>query len=419
VHEFYAGYGESEITPPLGVELCGYGYYLGRRAERVQDPLKARAVCLSTEKDSVILVSCDLIGLTVQWTDALRKKISDEYGLPFENVMLSCTHTHTGPATMPLEGCGEPAPESYMEKLPGLIMEAVRKARDDRKKAALRSMCEAIAPFGYNRRNRTFEPIDPALKVLALEREDRKIYVVNFACHAVTLGPRPEISADWPGAVAAAFERRGEQCLVFQGFCGDIDPVCHLNSWGKGTPETLRVYGEMVRQQASLAEGHAVKDEEIRLLGRETRIKLPLEVFDIGRICAEKEKLLTREKGRPEHERIIRKWAAMAEEKQAVMQMSPWVDNFPVQVVTIGKLSMLGLPGEVFCEYALKLKQTCPGLFTIGYAGGNVGYLPVAGAYAKQDDYACYAAPKIYQVFPFKPGVEEIILDACRTLLVE
>ena len=41
-----AGYGKTEITPPLGVELAGYGYYLKRRATRVDDPLFVRAVAL-------------------------------------------------------------------------------------------------------------------------------------------------------------------------------------------------------------------------------------------------------------------------------------------------------------------------------------------------------------------------------------
>ena len=34
-----AGLGKWELTPPMGVELAGYGYYLGRRAESVRDPL--------------------------------------------------------------------------------------------------------------------------------------------------------------------------------------------------------------------------------------------------------------------------------------------------------------------------------------------------------------------------------------------
>ena len=41
-----AGFGKWELTPPMGVELAGYGYYLGRCALSVQDPLYARAVML-------------------------------------------------------------------------------------------------------------------------------------------------------------------------------------------------------------------------------------------------------------------------------------------------------------------------------------------------------------------------------------
>ena len=39
-----AGFGKSDLTPPLGTELTGYGYYLNRRAESLRDPLYARCV---------------------------------------------------------------------------------------------------------------------------------------------------------------------------------------------------------------------------------------------------------------------------------------------------------------------------------------------------------------------------------------
>ena len=44
-----AGYGLCELTPPLGVELAGYGYYLKREAREVLDPLYARAVMLEAD----------------------------------------------------------------------------------------------------------------------------------------------------------------------------------------------------------------------------------------------------------------------------------------------------------------------------------------------------------------------------------
>ena len=41
-----AGFGKAELTPPLGVELAGYGYYLQRGAAAVADPLFERALLL-------------------------------------------------------------------------------------------------------------------------------------------------------------------------------------------------------------------------------------------------------------------------------------------------------------------------------------------------------------------------------------
>jgi len=37
-----AGYGEKIITPPLGIELTGYGFYLERKANYINVILKVR-----------------------------------------------------------------------------------------------------------------------------------------------------------------------------------------------------------------------------------------------------------------------------------------------------------------------------------------------------------------------------------------
>ena len=66
-----AGFGMWELTPPMGVELAGYGYYLGRRAESVRDPLYARAVIIETEEEKSLLISCDVLGLSRTVCDAV------------------------------------------------------------------------------------------------------------------------------------------------------------------------------------------------------------------------------------------------------------------------------------------------------------------------------------------------------------
>ena len=59
-----AGFGKAELTPPLGVELAGYGYYLQRRAAAVADPLYARALLLEQGEQRALLVSCEVLGLS-------------------------------------------------------------------------------------------------------------------------------------------------------------------------------------------------------------------------------------------------------------------------------------------------------------------------------------------------------------------
>ena len=58
----------------------------------------------------------DLIGLTPQWIVATRKRVNATTGVPTQNQMYACTHTHGGPATgVLLSSNGVNA--NYMESL--------------------------------------------------------------------------------------------------------------------------------------------------------------------------------------------------------------------------------------------------------------------------------------------------------------
>ncbi|MDD3927934.1 MAG: hypothetical protein PHT33_14900, partial [bacterium] len=96
----------------------------------------------------------------------------------------------------------------------------------------------------------------------------------------------------------------------------------------------------------------------------------------------------------------------------------PFLPNVPVQLITLGEVKMLGLPGEVFSGYSLKLGEgNGSSLMTVGYAGGNVGYLPTGDAYDSDVDYACYQAPRFYGLFPFDRELEAVLLKECNGIL--
>ncbi|HSA95063.1 MAG TPA: hypothetical protein VLJ16_03375, partial [Acidobacteriota bacterium] len=153
--ELHVGYGETVITPPLGVDLSGYGFYLGRRAESVLDDLKARAVLLRSGDRTLLLMSCDVIGFTVDDADEIRAEIAAAVGLPRRDILLAATHTHCGPATMPLPGLGD-VDAAYMGRLRTLIVDASEKAAAEPVAAEFSYALEAIEPLGFNRRKKDF-----------------------------------------------------------------------------------------------------------------------------------------------------------------------------------------------------------------------------------------------------------------------
>lgn len=411
-----AGYGETIITPLLGTDLAGFGFYLDRKAESVLDDLKVRALYLDDRTTRLLIISCDLLGLIVAQADRLRGQVGAALGLPADHILLACTHTHSGPATVAMPGLGR-VNRDYVRHLPQAIIKAAELAVASGEEAEFGSGMEAVEPVGFNRRRRDFAEIDPWLKVAVLRRKDCRIFLLNYSCHAVTLGPTKEISADWPGALVREIESGGDRGLFLQGFCGDVDPVVYLNRRRGATAADLALYGKVLASRARKAADRVDFKLEVCLKAAEQRIRLPLLVPSKGDLKKEAEAALQSNREFPRVRKIIRSWRERAETRHAEFRKSPWMENIPLQAMTVGGLKILGLPGEVFCGYGLRLRRSVPDLMTAGYANGDVGYLPTRRAYGTPGDYACYFAPKFYGLFPFSPAVETILLGGSRSLL--
>ena len=416
MNELRVGYGEKIITPPLGLDLAGYGFYLDRKAESVLDDLKARALVLRSDGRSLVLVSCDIIGLAIEDADAIRTEIAAAHRVPTANVLLAATHTHSGPATQPLPGLGD-VDIATMKRLRARIVEAAAAAAGALRPAESSFALEAVEPLGYNRRRKDFCGVDPVLKAAIFRTREEKIYLLNYACHAVVFGRKTHVSADWPGAVVREVEKSGDKAVFFQGFCGNIDPVLQMNRWGEGTTEDLHDIADFVRRRLQKAERYAISQTDVRLAAAEQRIELPLNIPDkrtIGRQAADFQKKYGQFPGAG---RFAEEWKARALAGAPARRRSPRLLNVPVQALAIGGLKIIALPGELFCEIGLKLQKTDAPLLPIGYANGNIGYIPADRDFRDTADYACYCAPMFYELFPFRPGVERTFLRESRKLL--
>src|SRR5262249_7151130 len=128
--EIRAGAAAVVITPPLGVPMAGY--YSERRATTVHDDLFARALVLENQGTMTALVALDLGSTSRPFVEAARREIETSTGIPAAHVMISATHTHTGPILArssrrsDAQGGQDERALAYIEKLPGLIAQSVR-----------------------------------------------------------------------------------------------------------------------------------------------------------------------------------------------------------------------------------------------------------------------------------------------------
>lgn len=238
-----AGFAQVDITPPPGEEMTGYGYYLNRRATGAVDALLARAVALDDGSSRAAVVQLDVIGLPGDLVESIRTEAQERCGIAPEALLLHCTHTHSGPSTASLEGCGA-ASDYYPPQLAALVVECVEAALADLRDVdeARRLDVEFADGFAYNRVGG--DEVDRRVRGLEVRTAGASpIVVVTYACHPVTLGRNTEYSADYPGYAIRELNAYGLRALYLNGSCGDINPLTHACAWGSGTVETLRIYG--------------------------------------------------------------------------------------------------------------------------------------------------------------------------------
>ena len=219
------------ITPPKAIPMAGY--YSTRLAEGTHDELHAKAIVFEQDGAKAALVAVDLVTLARPTVEEARRLIALATGVPAEAVMISATHSHTGPLLTGIStrnssyGGDSDLSRSYTTSLPARIAEAVRLAELALVPAKLSAAAGREESLPFNRRFvmkdgtvgwnagklnpniiRPAGPIDPAVPVVYAETlaGDPLATYVNFAMHLDTVGGM-QFSADFPFTLAQILGR--------------------------------------------------------------------------------------------------------------------------------------------------------------------------------------------------------------------
>ncbi len=213
----------ADITPPLGLELAGYPHY-PRNNEGFHDPLYAACMYLNNGTEEIAMVTLDLLFFSKKHVTEVRRRVTEKTGIPGTHVMISCSHTHSGPWTsgrLDIESleAGKEQPHAYVEFVIQTITDLICQAKDNAYSAAFAygtALCGAESGVGGNRRI-PGGPHDPLVSIMAIKDADDQIRgaLVNYTLHPTFIHEWSNVcTADYPCYLKLEMEEQLPGCLV-------------------------------------------------------------------------------------------------------------------------------------------------------------------------------------------------------------
>jgi hypothetical protein len=376
-----------DVTPPPGHRLDGYAARAGV-ATGTADPLHATLIWLSSVDDpGVLWLTLDAIAVGSALSRELADAAGAAAGIPPSNVVVSASHTHSGPSGWtgeihPVIPAEQERP--LVESLVGVVRGAVLERQPVT--ASWRSV--EVIGVGTNRHRRN-GPHDNTAGVLALHSLSGSLEAVllDFACHPTTYGPENlRYSADWPGAARAALAPAVVGFL--QGAAGDVSP--RFTRQGRGAAEVTRLGNLLAGRVREALAGPGLELPQSPPRIRRTTLTQPVRNIppadESEKLVDAVERVVTASgpsgaartgvddpSGRIFQTRLD---GARGQALMAAAAIPPSL-NLPISAVTMGDVCWINLPVELFAVHGacLQSDSTHPITRVIGYTDGYYGYV--------------------------------------------
>ncbi|MDN3689366.1 hypothetical protein [Cyclobacterium jeungdonense] len=409
-----AGAARLDITPPLGTLINGD--FVTHYAQTIHDPLYAKALWLETSSEALVFVVVDICVMGQELIDEAKVLIGKIHGIAPAAIMISSTHTHAGGSVEEVHLV--PADLAYRRKMPAWISEAVGLAKIRKKAAKLafgsvqapeHQLCRRFwmqegyipinpvtgkrdtiktNPFGVE--NQILRPVavpDPELCFLAVQGLDGNWISIlgNYSMHYVGDWENGTVTADYFGTFSEALKKelRAEQDFVgilTNGTSGDINIWDFLRE--KNYPEAHFAKSKLIGEDLA-----AKLTEQIPDLKWDSHPKLgsSFTIVEVKRRLPDEQELaIAREKvAKGDYENLQPNqegWEYLYAREQVLLAEYPSSAECPIQIFHIGNGRVGALPGEIFSETGLMIKEAFKGTpyFTVCLANGNLGYIPPA-----------------------------------------
>ena len=417
---FQAGAARVCISPRQPIWLAGYAART-HPSTGVAVDLWAKALAIQDAQGGrVVIVTLDLLRVPIA---DIAPEVKRRYGLERSQLLLNCSHNHSGPLLWEGDPFTPLAPEDYAtcrrytEGLTADLVALIGAALHNLAPASLlRGTGEATfganrrlpSPAGYQIAYNPDGPTDHRVPVLKIAgpRGDLRAVLFGYACHNTTIGPASyEFSGDYAGYAQAELERAhpGATALFLQLCAGDQDP------YPRGGLAVAQRHGQAL---ASTVE----RVMEGRLESLRGPVRTAFHAVDLALAPHTRETFEKRlSDPSPAIVRNARAMLQSYDEGRPIRALS-----YPVQAVRIGaNFALVALGGEPVVDYALRARRQLPNVIVAGYSNRVRGYIPskrvlAEGGYEGGDSMIYYGLPA-----PFTPAVEDTIFNAMKDTLRE
>lgn len=434
------GVAETTINPRLGMQIDGnIGAY--RPAQVILDDLYARAIVFQKGDTRFLLLSMDLLAITVEWCNAIREFAAAELGFDRDAVAVHVVQNHSSPSMGQImlsdrleaarkhpwiRGSDPDYAPLVMEKIKPMIRRATEIVQPVR--MVFGSSLESRVSFNRRiaMRDGTSEmglgsrpeqalyregPSDPEVGVAIFTTPEMKTVaaLLHHTCHPVHWNPHHAIHSDWPGAWAKEVRRRILSTaipLVLNGCCGNVHHHDALNPHRDDTPQSM---GKLLTDavQTALTNPYFGEDDP-ELAYKTIRFGIPYRQFP--KETFEAAHKLLNEHAEPiwtDESRTRFKWdwhfaASLVDLEHTLANQAEF--EYEIQALRLGNLAILMLPGEPFVEAQLQIKQRSPATrtFVAHMSNRYVGYIPTPeairrGGYETRPSCGSKLAPEALQ----------------------
>jgi neutral ceramidase len=414
----YAGVSEKNITPDFPALLSGYPLPKDRYHEEVHDDLKAHIFYLNNEETDLVIITLDLISYSKRRVKMVREQIQKVCQIEPGNILISATHTHSGPVTgsVPFLSDNREMYPHYLDKVNSLIVEGVKEAKDSAFPAKIamgKGICGKEQGVGGNRRHKD-GPADPEVWVTGIKDSDDNLrgVLVNYALHPTFLHAESRvITADYPAFIYEYFQSKNPDLVVgFHTGAAGNQSSRHFRT-GQTFEEAKRV-GYAIAAEAERVLSQLTYEDDVKLFATHAELYPEIKrIPSVEEARAQQIEAETRYKNSVKNKepypvqrtlecaliganRMLSRAEAGDKVMEGIMANSP----FEIFVMGIGENRIVACPCEIFVEFALRLKKESPYKNTYlastsnGYGSGYVctpesydegGYEPTVSMYER------------------------------------